>query len=95
MLGELHGALRVEPLPWKRIAEITSDLPRVEIHSICAMQQGGQGGRLGRLSEYIYIYRSDFYHVILHQKCRKIIKSHLHSDTKHSLSEYRRQNLNV
>ena len=56
MLGELHGALRVEPLPWKRIAEITSDLPRVEIHSICAMQQGGQGGRLGRLSEYIYIY---------------------------------------
>ena len=55
MLGELHGALRVEPLPWKRIAEITSDLPRVEIHSICAMQQGGQGGRLGRLSEYIYI----------------------------------------
>jgi hypothetical protein len=57
MLGELHGALRVEPLPWKRIAEITSDLPRVEIHSICAMQQGGQGGRLGRLSEYIYIYK--------------------------------------
>ena len=56
MLGELHGALRVEPLPWKRIAEITSDIPRVEIHSICAMQQGGQGGRLGRLSEYIYIY---------------------------------------
>ena len=91
MLGELHDALRVEPLPWKRIAEITSDLPRVEIHSICAMQQGGQGGGLGRLSEY----RSDFYHAILHQKCRKIIKSHLHSDTKHSLSEYRRQNLNV
>ena len=41
MLGELHGALRVEPLPWKR-AELTSDLPRVEIHSICAVvkQQG-------------------------------------------------------
>ncbi|CAL1130510.1 unnamed protein product [Cladocopium goreaui] len=36
MLGELHGALRVEPLPWKRIAEITSDIPRVEIHSICS-----------------------------------------------------------
>ena len=39
MLGELHGALRVQPMPWQRI-DALQQTPRIEVHSICGSVEG-------------------------------------------------------
>lgn len=39
MLGELHHALRVQPMTWQRI-DRSQQTPRIEVHSICDSVEG-------------------------------------------------------